>query len=139
MSGRPLRTSFRKTFHVVGAIREAIAVEQWKIRLPKPKSRESLELTFPRPLDWALLWHTLSVASEDGRPIEGHIAIDQSERRWSFTPKSFWSSGSYCFCIESSLEDVCGSSLLGPFDRPLRSTGKQGCKTVRWSRLLLIA
>jgi|HubBroStandDraft_1064217.scaffolds.fasta_scaffold00751_17 hypothetical protein len=139
MSGRPLRTSFRKTFHVLAAVREGIAVEQWSIRLPRPKSRESLDLGFPRPMDWALLWHTVSVASEGGQPIEGHISIDQCERRWSFTPKSFWSPGSYCFCVESSLEDVCGNSLLGPFDRPLRSTGGRGCKTARWSRPLLIA
>jgi hypothetical protein len=139
MSGRPLRTSFRKTFHVLGAVREAISVDQWRIRLPRPDSCESLDLGFPRPMDWALLWHTVSVASEDGQPIEGHISIDQSERLWSFTPKSFWSSGSYCFCVESSLEDVCGNSLLGPFDRPLRSTVERDCKTARWSSPLLIA
>lgn len=118
MSGRPLRTSFRKTFHVLGPAGDAIAVEQWKIRLPRPAPRESLDLKFPRPMDSVSLWHTVSVASEDGQPIEGRISMDQSERRWSFTPSALWRSGSYCFCIESSLEDVCSCPASGDAKRP---------------------
>jgi hypothetical protein len=127
-SGRPLRVGFGKAFHVTEPVREPIAVEQWTILPPKAKSRQPLDLVFPRPLDWALLWQTLGIASEDGRPIEGRIAIDQGERRWRFIPKSFWPSGSYCIRVESSLEDVCGNSLLAPFDRPLRSTAELGRK-----------
>ena len=120
-SGRPLRQSFYKSFHVTEAVREPVAVEQWKFLPPAPKSRQPLELVFPRPLDWALLGHVITIASEDGQTIDGRIAIGQGERRWSFTPKSPWTSGSYCIRVASSLEDLCGNNLLGAFDRPLRS------------------
>ena len=42
---------------------------------------------------------------------DGRIAIDQGERRWSFTPTSPWAAGSYPVWIASSLEDVCGNSF----------------------------
>lgn len=121
LSGRSLGESFYKSFHVTEAVREPIAVEQWKILPPVTKDHQPLALLFPKPLDWALLWHTISIASEGGRPIEGRIAIDQGERRWSFTPTSPWTAGSYYVRISSRLEDVCGNSLLEAFDRPLRS------------------
>jgi hypothetical protein len=123
LSGRPLRESFYKSFHVTEAVREPIAVEQWKILPPATKSHQPLALMFPKPLDWALLWHTITIASEGGQPIDGRIAIDQGERRWSFAPASPWTAGSYYVRIASSLEDVCGNSLLHSFDRPLRSAG----------------
>jgi hypothetical protein len=119
-SGRPAR-AFKKLFHVAEAVREPIAVEQWRMLRPAPKSREPLEVIFPRPLDWALLWHNLSVVSED-EPIEGRIRVDRNERRWRFTPDSSWSPGRYRILVASGLEDVCGNNLLGPFDKPLQPT-----------------
>lgn len=120
-SGRSLFVGFSKSFHVTEAVREPIAVQQWKILPPLMKGHQPLVLVFPKPLDWALLWHTITIASEDGQPIDGRIAIDQGERRWSFAPTSPWTAGSYYMRIASSLEDVCGNSLLEAFDRPLRS------------------
>jgi hypothetical protein len=120
-AGRPIRESFYKSFCVTEAIRERIAIEQWKIVPPVSRSHQPLVVIFPTPLDWALLWRSITIALEDGRPVSGRIAIGQGERRWSFTPSSPWIGGSYCIRIASSLEDVCGNSLLQAFDRPLRS------------------
>ena len=121
LSGRPLREPFYKSFLATEAVREPIAVEQWKILPPATKSRQPLELMFPKPLDWALLGQSITIASDDGQPIDGRIGIDQGERRWSFTPESRWTPGPYCIRVAPHLEDVCGNSLLGAFDRPLRS------------------
>jgi len=123
LSGRPLRESFCKRFRVTEAVRGRIAVEQWRIVPPATKSRQPLALMFPKPLDWALLWRTIKIESEGGQPIDGRIAIDQCERRWSFTPTSPWIAGSYNVRIASSLEDVCGNSVLEAFDRPIRPAG----------------
>ena len=120
-SGRPLRESFYKSFRVTQAVREPIAVEQWKILPPAAKSYQPLSLMFPKPLDWALLWHGITIVVEDSQPIDGRIAIDQGERRWSFTPASPWTAGLYHVRVAPSLEDVCGNSLLEAFDRPVRS------------------
>jgi hypothetical protein len=123
LSGRPLRESFCKSFRVVEAERQPVAVEAWKILRPATGSHQPLALMFPKPLDWALLWHAITIAAESGRPIDGGIAIDQGERRWSLTPTSPWTAGLYHVRVASSLEDVCGNNLLGAFDRPLRSPG----------------
>jgi hypothetical protein len=121
VSGRALGERFYKSFRVTEVVREPIAIEQWKLQRPAAMSDQPLVLMFPRPLDWALLWHTIAIAEEGGRTIEGRIAIDEAERRWSFTPTSPWSPGSYYVRIAPTLEDVCGNSVLEAFDRPLRS------------------
>jgi hypothetical protein len=121
LSGRPLQESFRKTFRVTEAVRERIAVEQWSILPPATNSRQTVSLKFPKPLDWALLWHTITITSEGGRREGGQIAVEKGERRWSFTPESSWAAGLYCVRISPDLEDVCGNSLAGAFDRPLRT------------------
>jgi hypothetical protein len=119
--GRPLQESIYKRFQVTEAVRERIVVEQWKILLPTKNSHEPLVLMFPRPFDWALLWHTIDLVSERGQSIAGGIAIDEGERRWRFTPSSPWTAGSYSVRIAPGLEDICGNTLLEAFDRPLRS------------------
>jgi hypothetical protein len=120
-SGRTLRESFCKPFRVAEAVRERIAVEEWTTVLPTTKSCEPIALMFPKPLDWALLRHRLTIESEGGQPIAGRIAIDQGERRWSFTPISRWAAGSYYVRIASRLEDVCGNTMSEAFDRPFQA------------------
>jgi hypothetical protein len=120
-SGCRLGKTFYKHFRVTEAVREHIAVEQWKIVPPVTKSRQPLVLMFPRALDWALIAHTITIASSDGQLIDGRVVIDQCERRLSFTPTSSWAAGSYHVRVASSLEDVCGNSVVAAFEKPLRS------------------
>jgi hypothetical protein len=121
LSGSQLPETVYKRFHVTDAAREPIAVEQWEILPPATDSRQPLVLMFPRPLDWALLSHTITIASTCEQSIDGRIVIDQCERRWSFTPTSPWAAASYHVRVASSLEDVCGNSVVAAFDRSLRS------------------
>jgi hypothetical protein len=118
--GRPLRESFRKSFRVIEPVRQPVGIEQWKLLLPLTRSNQPLVLIFPHPLDWALLWHSICIKSKGGQSIDGRLIIDQDERRWSLTPTSPWAAGSYEIRISHGLEDVCGNSLLGMFDRRLR-------------------
>jgi hypothetical protein len=122
-SGSRLSAPVYKRFRVTGAVREPIALEQWKIVPPVTHSRQPLALRFPKPLDWALLSHTISIASACGQSIDGKAEIDECETRWSFVPTSPWAIGSYRVRVESSLEDVCGNSVVAVFDKPLRSGG----------------
>jgi hypothetical protein len=121
LNGHPLRERFRKDFLVGAPVREQITVESWKILSPATGGRQALVLMFPSPLDWALLLQTIRVESADGLAIDGRVEVDQCETRWSFTPSSAWTAGIYQMRIGSGLEDVCGNSITGPFDRPLRS------------------
>ena len=126
---RPLRDGFNKSFSVSEPVREPIAIEEWKIRPPAMDSRESLQLTFPRPLNWAQLWRGITVVSESGEAIGGHIDIDPGETRWRFTPEAPWQKGAYSVRVVPGLEDICGNTLYGPFDAALRSTGEMGLDT----------
>lgn len=121
-SGCPLSKAFHKHFRVTDAVREHIAVEQWQIVPPVAKSHQPLAIEFPRPLDWALLLRTITIASTAGVLVEGRIEINQCETAWSFTPTSPWAAGSYYIRVAPSLEDVCGNSVIAPFDRPLRAS-----------------
>lgn len=120
-SGCSLGESSNKSFRVIEAIREPIAIQQWTIQPPPAKSREPLVIMFPTPLDWAMLWRAITIAPEGGHPINGRITIGADESRWSFTPTGPWSEGSYYIRIAPDLEDICGNNLSGAFDRPLRS------------------
>jgi hypothetical protein len=118
--GRPSGESFRKHFLVSDPVRERIAVENWEVHPAATGSRDALVLTFPSPLDWALLLRTITIRLRDGSVIDGQIVVDQCERRWSFIPQSCWVPGIYQIGVGSDLEDVCGNDPSGPFDRPLR-------------------
>jgi hypothetical protein len=133
LSGSKLTEPVYKRFRVTDAVREPIAVEQWKIVSPVTNSRQPLMLMFPRPLDWALLSHSITIASKGEQSIDGHIVIDQCERRWSFTPTSPWAAGSYYVRVASNLEDVCGNSVIAAFDRPLRSGSDLACESANRS------
>jgi hypothetical protein len=121
VDGCPLRQSFRKTFRVSDAVREPIAVERWRIRVPKEGTWEPRELEFPRPLDWAQLWRGITVTSGSGEPVRGQVDIDRGETRSRFAPDAPWLAGAYSALVSPDLEDVCGNTAHRPFDGPLRS------------------
>jgi hypothetical protein len=129
VDGCPLRESFRKSFRVSDAVREPIAVERWRIRVPKEGTLEPLVLEFPRPLDWAQLWRGITVASGSGEPIRGQVDIDRGETRSRFAPDAPWLAGAYTALVSPDLEDVCGNTAYGPFDGPLRSADEVARKT----------
>lgn len=126
--GRPLREIFRKHFVAADAVREQISIEHWEILPPLTGAREAIALMFTSPLDWALLWQTITIESADGLVIDGQAVVDQQERRWSFTPTSPWIAGVYHIRVGSSLEDVCGNSVSGAFDKPLRKDPHTGAQ-----------
>jgi hypothetical protein len=119
-AGRSLRQNFYKAFVVADAVRKPVALSHWKVVRPATETRQPLSIMFPRPLDWALLLRAITVVGNGGLPISGRVAIDQGERRWSFTPASPWAAGRHSIRVASDLEDVCGNSVLAAFDRPLR-------------------
>jgi hypothetical protein len=120
MYGRLLHMPLRKHFIAADPVREHISIDTWTILPPAKGSREALALFFPAPLDWALLFHTITIRSTDGSIIEGQVGVDQSETLWRFIPASPWSEGEYHIRVGSSLEDVCGNTITGAFDRSLR-------------------
>jgi hypothetical protein len=122
-------SAFRKSFSVSEPARDPIAIEDWKIRPPAMDSREALELTFPRPLDWGQLWRGITVVSESGQAISGRIDIDSGESRWRFMPDAPWQLGAHRVRVVPGLEDICGNTPYGPFDGMFRSADEVACET----------
>ena len=122
LSGRSLPQTVRKRFRVIEAVRYPVILARWQIEFPISGTLRPLILVFPRPLDWALLSHSINVVAA-GRPVDGRVAIDMCEMRWSFTPASPWTAGHYEVNVASGLEDVCGNDTMAAFDRPLRTGG----------------
>lgn len=118
--GNPLADPVYKKFYITEASREAIVVQLWRVIPPPSGTFLPLIVVFSRPLDWALLLHTINVESICGQKIEGIVGISQAEEQWSFVPKAPWVRGSYRIRVAPDLEDVCGNSILAAFDRSLR-------------------
>jgi hypothetical protein len=117
--GRRLSQPFLKRFVVGDPVQEKISLESWRILPPTAGGRQALSVIFKDPLDWALLFHTITVGRPDRSVIDGRVAVDQCERRWNFFPSSPWIAGTYRITVGSGLEDVCGNTVTGAFDRPL--------------------
>lgn len=124
LHGRTLRERFRKPFLVTDPVRERLSVESWDVLPPAKGSRQALVLLFKSPMDWALLLQTITVVSAGGTVIAGQVLVDEYEKRWNFTPTSPWNAGMYQISVGSSLEDVCGNSITGAFDRPIRENAR---------------
>jgi hypothetical protein len=118
--GYRLRDRFSKSFIASQPIREPVAVAGWKITAPSADGYDPLEVIFSRPLDWAQLWHGITVASEDGERASGKVDVDEGETRWRFTPDTPWRMGHYSLRVSPDLEDICGNTYYTPFDGPLR-------------------
>jgi hypothetical protein len=114
--GQPLARGLRKPFHVTVADETPIDVKTWKLVAPPAASRDPLAVTFPEPLDHALLERVLHVTTANGEPIPGQIDVGEAETRWRFTPERPWSAGDYQLVVETTLEDLAGNAIGRAFD-----------------------
>lgn len=110
-AGSPLAAAFSKPFRVVGDEREPVDPTKWRITTPSEGAADPLVVTFPRPLDYALLQHTIKVTG-----VAGKVEVTRGETEWRFTPDTPWQAGSHELVVETSLEDVAGNRVGRPFD-----------------------
>jgi hypothetical protein len=118
-AGRPLLAAAERGYHVGPPVRAKVDPGAWQITPPRLASRERLTVDFDRPLDRALLEHSLTVAADDGAEIPGRAEIAHGERRWSFAPDRPWRPGAHELIVDALLEDLAGNSLARVFDRDL--------------------
>ena len=118
-AGRPLRTGAERRYQVGSAVRVRVAATDWRYLYPTARSVDPLTLEFDRPLDHALLGHSLWVNDAAGLPLAGRGSIGPGERSWRFEPQSPWEEGRYLVIVDPRLEDLAGNSLMRVFDRDL--------------------
>src|SRR5205085_10423181 len=109
--GVPLVEEYRKSFRVAPADRTPPDPKTWKLSAPRAGSRDPLTITFPKPMDFALLQHEIEV-----KGVTGSVTVARDETEWHFSPDRPWSAGAYQIIIRTTLEDLAGNHILRPFD-----------------------
>jgi hypothetical protein len=121
--GQPLQKQVRKEFEAGPPEKRPIDPAEWTLTAPAAGSSGPLTVTFPRPLDHALLQRVVRVVGADGRSIEGDIKLGERETSWQFTPRAAWAAGDYVLEAESILEDMAGNRIGRAFE--VDETGPQ--------------
>jgi hypothetical protein len=114
--GNPLKEAYRKSFQAVAAEEKSPDPKSWRMEPPSGGSTRPLRVSFPRPLDHALLERMLWVTDAQQRPVPGTVTISEHETRWHFTPQRAWQVGNYHLVIDTRLEDSAGNSIRRPFE-----------------------
>ena len=114
--GNPLAADFRKRFQVGPPDDRQPDPADWRVQVPRAGTRLPLAITFPEPLDHAMLGRVLSVHDLQGQPVPGTVAIASEEMLWRFTPDGPWQAGSYNVRVDKELEDLTGNSVGRPFE-----------------------
>jgi hypothetical protein len=75
-----------------------------------------LIVTFPEPLDRALLTRLVSVRDSSGAAVDGEIVVSDRETRWAFAPRNPWRRAAHALRVDTELEDLAGNNLKRLFD-----------------------
>ena len=73
-------------------------------------------MTFPEPLDHALLERVVWVADSDGKELPGRVEVEAGEAGWTFTPEAPWQPGEHRLVALTTLEDLAGNGIGRPFE-----------------------
>ena len=125
-NGQPLVQPFQRQFRVGRVEDEAVDPAGWKVHTPGAGTTDPLTVSFPRPLDYALLTKALFVSTNTGEHIVGVIRVEEGETRWLFAPRDAWRSGEYRLMASSVLEDPAGNRIGRPFEREFVSRSDVG-------------
>ena len=114
--GRPLAAEFRKAFTVGPADRKVVDLKAWTLSKPTAGTRNVLTISFPEPMDNAILQRELEVVTSRGGVIRGSVSIGAGERSWIFTPDVAWVKGAYNVRVGTALADLAGNMIDRPFE-----------------------
>lgn len=130
--GVPLAHPAKKTLRVGAADRTSPRTSTWRVTNPAAGSKQPVVLSFPEPLDHALLRRLLIVRTSDGNEVGGTIEIAAGERQWQFTPNAPWPAAAHYVEVDTDLEDLAGNSIKKLFDvAPEDSASRVTTPTVR--------
>ena len=114
--GNPLQAPFEKRFTVGPADTTPLSLDTWRLRVPASGSTERLVVSFPEPLDHALMRRAVGVEDAEGRPVGGEVEIESWETRWVLTPARAWAPGAYALVVSPIVEDLAGNRIDTPFE-----------------------
>ncbi|MDY8134341.1 hypothetical protein [Aquimarina sp. 2201CG5-10] len=117
--GQTLKISHKKIFTVIKEDISEPNTNLWKIKAPKPNTKEPLAITFPNTLDYGSLLGSIHILNQEGFYLKGKIKTLNKEKEWQFVPDEKWSLGNYNIQINTRLEDPSGNNLQGLFDHKI--------------------
>ena len=112
----PLKAGYRHPFRAVAAAKQALNMADWRIVPPAAGSRDALVVTFPRPIDHAVVMRALGVEEVGQGALKGTAAIEEDDTRWRFAPAAAWQGGTYSLVAFSYLEDPQGNQIGRAFE-----------------------
>lgn len=121
-NGRPLGQAFTKKFRTGRAERTLPLVKDWRVDAPSAATAEPVKITFPRPLDRALLDRMLIVKTDRGETVAGRIGVRSEETVWIFHPHLPWRNSPYIVVVDPRLEDLAGNNPGRLFDAAFTET-----------------
>jgi len=129
--GRLLAADFRKTFTVGPPDRKVIDLKAWTVSKPVAGTRNALTVSFPEPLDHAILQREIEVFTSTGTAITGDVSVGPNERSWLFTPDVAWNRGTYAIRVGTSLADLAGNMIDRPFEIDVFDKVDSGARATR--------
>jgi hypothetical protein len=114
--GNPLQAPFEKQFRVGPADVTPLDHTTWRLRVPAAGSSQRLVVSFPEPLDRALMQRAIGVETAAGEPVDGEIESGSWETRWMMTPVKPWAAGAYTLVASTIVEDLAGNQIGTPFE-----------------------
>jgi hypothetical protein len=118
-AGRQMRTGAERQYKIGPPVRARVNPADWRYHLPNAGSKDPLIVEFDRPLDHALLEHSIWIKDAASATLPGRVSVGRGEGYWQFEPQSPWKEGRHHVIIEPRLEDLSGNSLIRVFDRNL--------------------
>jgi len=118
-AGRSLRSGAERRYDIGPLLRVRVNPVDWRYHCPTVGSTDPLIVEFDRPLDHALLEHSLWVNDAAGMTLTGRGSTGSGERAWRFEPESPWEQDRHQVMVDPRLEDLAGNSLIRVFDRDL--------------------
>jgi hypothetical protein len=133
--GIPLQDEYVKEFRTTEEDHDRPNPEFWKISETKIATLSPLSVTFPDPLDHALLHRHLRVF-RNYQQLDGRIEVSKDERQWVFTPLEAWDvDSSYRLRVNPRLEDQAGNTPLRLFDTDIQAPTPKPLPLTRRLRL----
>ncbi len=114
--GNPLQAPFEKQFSVGPADTVPLDHTTWRLRVPAGGSTQRLVVSFPEPLDHALMRRAIGVETDAGESVPGEVETGNWETRWMMTPTRPWVPGAYALVASTIVEDLAGNQIGTPFE-----------------------
>ena len=115
-AGQPLKEAYRRDVKVGLPIERPLTPSDWRVIPPKANTRDPVNVTFPWPLDHALLQNAIGVSSPGGQIVQGAVSTEADETRWVFTPEALWKGGTHELRVLTLLEDPSGNQVGRAFE-----------------------